>query len=100
MKHTPSPFKRVIMDHGDIKQGEAIVAPSVRGMEDPFIIVQPGAIWGRSLAECDANARLFEAAPDMLFALNWVVARLTRGGKGAVQDCLDQISVVISRMEG
>lgn len=82
MSHTPGPFQRAIMDHGDVKQGEAIVAPSVRGKKDPFIVVQPGAIWGRSLAECDANAKLFAAAPELLEACQWFVSQF-EGESGA-----------------
>lgn len=74
MSHTPGPWATAIVDHGELKQVETIHAPAVQYGRTMFKIVQPGGIWGRSLAECDANARLIAAAPDLLAELEIIHA--------------------------
>ena len=69
-EHTPGPWDTKIVDYGDMKEVEAIVSPAAAYTpRDTFFVVLPGAIVGRSLDECDANARLIAAAPELLASL-------------------------------
>ena len=61
-KSTPGPWKIVRCSEGDRKDVDTIQAGTIR-------VVEPGGIWGRSIPECDANAALIAAAPDLLAAL-------------------------------
>lgn len=83
-KHTPGPWTIEIIDRAEMKQAEAITAPAVgegRAYRRVFgtrhfPVVDAGAISGRSLAECEANARLIAAAPDLLAACSGMADRL------------------------
>ena len=101
MSHTPGPWKTAIVDHGDMKQVETIHAPNVAFGRSTFHVVLPGSIAGRSYAECDANARLIAAAPDLLEALKRVrQAFYVDGTAKALRAAFEGTKEIVSRAEG
>ena len=77
-EHTPGPWIVATVDHGDEKEVTAIHSQAVAygSSRRRFDVVQPGGVWGRSLAECEANAHLIAAAPELLAACKLVIWKL------------------------
>jgi len=67
--HTPGPWETAIVDQGDLKQAATIVAATVKFGRQQYQVVEPGGIWGRTIGEADANARLIASSPYLLDAL-------------------------------
>jgi len=61
-EHTPGPWAVRNINYGEFRSVGTIQAAN--GLK----VVEPGGIWGASLPECDANASLVAAAPDLLAA--------------------------------
>ena len=71
---TPGPWELNTQDTGLNDSGTILGAG---------VVIVPD-IYGRSKVECDANARLIAAAPDMLEALNELIAEWTHAELGGI----------------
>lgn len=68
-RHTPGPWRVAQVDTAECREVDSIVSDEAGFGREPFKIVAPGAIYGRSYRECDDNAKLLAAAPDLLQAV-------------------------------
>jgi hypothetical protein len=83
MKHTPGPWRSIIDDTGGQWSGWPLCITAEN--EDDRSVVRTGGQWpyewdaATSQREAVANARLIAAAPDLLEALESLVANLAEG---------------------
>lgn len=69
-KHTPGPWSLDLGNIGiDMKNHVAVDAPSHGGIANVVWVMEEDADMGKNSPQCEANARLIAAAPDMLETL-------------------------------